>query len=233
MAHSPRRITRKDIRRPDWFVTQVRQFSSFFSGHKKESILGATALVVVLLALWGWGLYRDRQDRLAAMEYSRAIDLYHDGKYREALEALTHLAIYRSSYYGRVGLLYQAHSYMALGEMPQAVAAFQDLLAKEKKEPLLRQAAYMSLGYAQEKMEKCQEATRSYAEAEKIEGPAKADATMGKARCSAQTGNFAEALNSYRKFLTDNPVSDRIGQVSLLIQELEGKVGEGSAGAAK
>ena len=49
----------------------------------------------------------------------------------------------------------------------------------------------------------------------------------------AATGNFKEALASYRKFLTDNSASDRANEISARVQELKAKVGEGAAGAAK
>jgi hypothetical protein len=229
MSTAPRRITRKEIRQPDRFMTLLREAVGFFATHRASVIAAAAILAVIVAAVLGWDLYHDRQNRLAAEEYARAVDLYHGGKYKEALEALKRLEIYRSSFYSRLGLLYTANTQAALEDNAKAADALQQLIAKEQKEPILRQTAYVSLAYTQEQSGQCKEAVGSFSEAEKITGPMKADATLGKARCSALTGNFKEALASYRGFARDNPSSDRINEISVRIQELEGKIGESPA----
>ena len=188
--------------------------------------MAAAILIVVVGALVGWDFYSSRQNRLAAEEYARAVNLYHDGKYKEALEALKRLEVYQSSPYGRLGLLYTANTQAALQDTAKAAEALRQLLAKEPREPIVRQTAYVSLGYMQEQAGQCQEAISSFAEAEKIAGPLKADASLGKARCGALTGNLKEALASYRAYIRDNPSSDRVNAVAIRIQELEAKIGD-------
>jgi tetratricopeptide (TPR) repeat protein len=225
MRTASRRITRKDIRRPDQFVTLVRRFIAMSATHRPALTVSAAIVVVVFVLLLGWDFYRSRQNRLASEEYARAVDLYHGGKYKEALEALNRLEIYRASFYSRLGLLYSANTQAALQDTTKAVDTLQRLLAKERKEPMVRQAAYMSLAYAQEQRGQFQEAAASFAEAEKIPGAQKSDATLGKARSSRLAGNWKEAAASYRKFLTDNPDSDRASEIAVRIQELEAKAG--------
>lgn len=225
-----KKITRKDIRRPDQFVTLAGKSFHLFRQHKTSFLVSVALIISVLLALWGWDLYRGRQNHLAAQEYSRALTLYHDGKYREALDALAHVSIYRSSPYSRLGLLYQSHSHVALQETAKAIATLQQLLNRERKEPFLRQLAFVTLAYAQERTGQCPEATRSFTEAQKLPGPFKEEAILGKARCFAQSQDFKAALNSYRQYLTDYPASERISEIALRVQELEAKV-QGGAGA--
>lgn len=232
MPRFPRRITRRDIRQPDRFVTLARQGISFFREQRRWFLLSLSGLAAVLLILLAWDFYRDRQNRVAAGEYTRAVRLYHEGRYREALDALARLESYRSSSYSRLGLLYTANSYMAQEEAAKAIRPLGELLRREKRETIVRQAALMALGYAQEKSGKCPEGMLSFAEAEKIEGPLTAEATLGKARCSAQAGNLKEAIASYRKLLTDSPPSEAAGEIRLRVQALEAKISEGS-GAAK
>ena len=232
MLRSPKRITRKEIKQPDQFVTLTRECISFLTSHRTVLIASLSVLAATLAIFLGWDVYRGRQNRLAAAEYARAVAFYHKGNYKEALEALNRLQIYRATVYSRLGLLYTANSRAALQDDAKAVEALQQLIATEKKEPVLRQAALTSLAYTQETKGQCQEAASSFGEAEKIDGPLRGDATLGKARCSQLTGNFKEALASYRKFLTDNPASDRVNEISVRVQELEAKAAEGS-GAAK
>jgi len=223
MRTATRRITRKDIRRPDRFVVLIRRSVAFAKENQTALIAGVAAVVFVVVALAGWGFYRGRQNRLAAEEYARAVDLYHAGKYKEALDALARLDVYSSTYYSRIGLLYAANAQTALQNSNAAVESLRRLLDREKKDPLLRQTAYVSLGYMHEQRGQWTDAAQSYAEAEKIAGPLKTDAELGKARSYAQAGNSKEAIAAYKKFLVDNSDSDRAVEISVRLQELEAK----------
>jgi predicted negative regulator of RcsB-dependent stress response len=226
MLSVPKRITRKEIRQPDRFVTLLRRGVSFFNENRIAAIAAGAVVALAGAVVFGWDIYSSRQNRLAAQEYARAVNLYHDGKYKEALEVLKRLEVYQSSPYGRLGLLYTANTHAALQDTAKAAEALRHLLAKEHREPIVRQTAYVALGYTQEQAGQCQEAISSFAEAEKIAGPLKADASLGKARCSALAGDLKEALAAYRAYIKDNPSYDQVNAISLRIQELEAKIGE-------
>ncbi len=230
MVRSLKRVTRKDIRRPDQFVTFTGRLFHLVEEHRNAFVASLALILLVVLGLWGWDSYRSRQNRLAAQQYSRAVTLYRDGKFREALETLSHLNIYRSSPYTRFGLFYQANAHIALKEPAKAIEALQELLRQERKDPLLRQLAFMELGTTQERAGQCGEAAQSFSEAEKISGPFREEALLGKARCSTQNRDLNEALKSYRQYLTNYPASERIAAISLQIQELEAKVSQASPG---
>lgn len=225
MARSARRLTRKEIRQPDQFITLSRQLFDFFTEYKTDCIAAGVALAVIFFAVWGWGLYKSRQNRLAAQEFSTALALYHAGKQREALESLTRVAAYGDPAYNRLGMLYQANIYVAMKDSVKAESVLTQLLNDEKKDPLIRQIAYLTLATNQERTGRCEGAIHNYAEAEALQGPFKEDALLGEARCSAQTGDLKEALRSYRQYLTSFPGSDRAKDVALLSQEIEGKIG--------
>src|SRR3954471_18361537 len=110
MRTATRRITRKDIRQPDWFVVLVRRFVALSKTNATALIAGVAVIICLGVALFGWDVYRSRQNRLAAEEYARSVDLFHAGKYKEALDSLNRLEIYRSSYYSRLGMLYKANA---------------------------------------------------------------------------------------------------------------------------
>src|SRR5437867_1937366 len=230
MARPVRRITRKDIRRPDQFITLTGKVLELFAQHRTKFLALLILIVALLFAAWGWDLYRNRQNRLAAHEFSRALDLYHNSKYREALEALARLDIYRSSNYSALGLLYQAHSYIALKDSSNAEAKLQELLRREKKDPLLRQLALLTLGYTQERSGRFKEAVQSFSQAETLQGSFKEEALLAKARSSTLMHNYNEALNAYRQFVLNYPNSERTTEAMLLAQEMEAKVGTAAAG---
>lgn len=227
MASSPKRITRKDIRRPDQFVTLTGKILHLASAYRTRSIVCLALLLAVLLGLWGWDSYRQRQNRLAAREYSRAMSLYRSGKYTEAIDAFVQVKRYNSSAYGSFSLLYQANSYIAAGDSAKATEAVQELLQRERKDTFLRQIALLTLGSFQEKAGRCKEAVSNFAAAESIAGPFKDEALLAKARCSIQNQDFKEGLNAYRQYLTSFPGSERANEITLRVQEIEGKIAAG------
>ncbi len=226
MRTAARRISRKDIRQPDSFVLLSRRLLAFAKANRSAVVAAGAVVFVVIVALVGWQLYKSRQNRLAAEEYVRAVDFYHNGKYKEALDALGRLEIYRSSYYSRLGLLYQANAQAALADTGRAAETLHRLLDQEKKDPLLRQSAYVALAYNQEQRSQWADAAQSFAEAEKLPGPLKSDATLGKGQSYEQTGNLKEAVAAYKKFLTDNPDSDRSSEITVRLQELQAKIAQ-------
>ena len=227
MARSPKRISRRDIRKPDQFVTLTGEILRFLGEHKTAGIAALALILLVLLGLWGWDSYRQRQNRLAAREYSRAMSLYRSAKYTEAIDAFVKVKGYNSSPYNSFSLLYQANSYMSAGDPIKAAAAIDELLQKERKDTFVRQLGLLTLATIQERTGQCQEAVRNYAGAERIAGPFKDEALLGKARCSIQNQDLKGALNSYRQYLTSFPASERAGEITLRVQEIEGRIAGG------
>lgn len=230
MLASPKRITRKDIRRPDQFVTLTTRLLHLIKEHRNAFVTSLALIIALSFSIWGWDLYSDHQSRLAAQEYSRAVTLYHTGKYLAALDALARLDSYRSSRYSRFGLLYKANAYIALKQTTKAAAALQEFLQRERKNPFLRQLGLITLAHTHEIDGKCKEANANFDEAQKIDGPLKEAALLGKARCSSQTGDLEDALKSYRQLLSSYPGPEGVSEIALRIQEIEAKIQERAVG---
>jgi tetratricopeptide (TPR) repeat protein len=224
MAQTSTRITRKKIRQPDRFLTLTGQALDFCQQHKKRLLLGFAALLFLALAWAGWSFYRDRQEGLAAREYEQALALFRGGKFREALPHFTAVDSYRSSRLRGFALLYLAHSHLALNENDKAVRSLESLLSYETRLSVLRQLAWMTLGYAHEARGQWTDAARAYGEAQKLGEPYAADALLSKARCEMEAKEYAAALQSYRSYLDTYPNAARSMEASLKAQELGAKM---------
>src|SRR3970040_3048057 len=97
MAPRGRRLTRKDLRQPHWFQITTEKALEFYAAHRARVLAEGVGLVVLLLALLGWQMFKERQDRLARAEFVQAIALFQGGKYREAVAAFEKVAAYRGS----------------------------------------------------------------------------------------------------------------------------------------
>ena len=211
-----RRITRKEIRQPDWFQVTTDQALEYFQSHKNLVFAFIGALVLIGCALIGWQLFKERQNAAAAAEFTNATSLYQSDKYRESLTALEKVQQYRWSRYAGLAHLYQANSHIALGELDKAMNAGQRAVTASRPDTLYRQLALMTLASAAEQKNDCGKAIESYNEAHKIAGARQGEALLGKARCLEKSGDVAGALTAYKDYVKDQPGSVVSGKVAEL-----------------
>ncbi|MCH6545597.1 MAG: tetratricopeptide repeat protein, partial [Deltaproteobacteria bacterium] len=114
MVRSRKRITRKDIRQPDQFITFTSRVFSYSEEHRTQIFVALGLVVVLSLGLWGWQQYQSNQNRLASQAYARALEAFHDGKFQTALDLLDRVDAYRSPSYQRLAILYRANSHIGL-----------------------------------------------------------------------------------------------------------------------
>jgi tetratricopeptide (TPR) repeat protein len=230
MATASRRVTRKDIRRPDKFISLTQTSYDFIRAHRVKAVLLASALAAALLAFLGWQIYLNHQNTLASQDFDRALSMYRAGNYREAIAAFEKLETYRWSRFYTLALLYEMNGYFALKDLDKAIENGRRLLRSGNLDPLMRQSALVTLASAEEQKGLCKEAiehyshaeTISYADARSVPGPLKDKATLGKARCSIQLGDFKGAIATYRDYLRQ-PDRELTAYVSAQIAELEAK----------
>lgn len=219
---APRRLSRKSIRQPDAFLTFSSRSLEYLRQHRTELLTGTLCFIFVLLLAGGWSYYRAYQYRKAATEYGAALNLFRGKQHREATVAFKQIAGYGVAPYDRLALFYLALTYQSLQEPDTATAMLKDLLNREQADPLLRQLAWQTLGHIQASGGVCKEAAASFGQAAKLPGPFKPEVLLAKARCEAETGDRAAAINTYRDYLASFPNERRATEATLMIQELGG-----------
>jgi hypothetical protein len=220
MATAHKRITRKDLRQPDWFQVSTEKAFEIYEDHRIKVLLGVAAVVVSLLAIWGWQVFKDHQNAKAGEEFGVAAALYHGQKYREAITAFKKVEDYRWSYYATFGYLYQANSYLAVNDLNNALTAAQRFVNATSPDSLYRQIGLVTLAYTEENKGQIKEALQHYSEAERIKGAFRERALLGKARTSERTGDLKTALAAYREYDKENPGSP----IGLEIPAMEAKL---------
>jgi tetratricopeptide (TPR) repeat protein len=225
MATAHKRITRKSLRQPDWFQVTTEKAFEIYEGHRLKVIAGIAAVVVLLLTIWGWQLFKQHQDSKAADEFGVGAALYHEQKYREAIPAFEKVEGYRWSHYARFAYLYQANSYLAIKDFNNALTAAQRFINATSPDSMYRQMGLVTLAYAEENKGQFKEALQHYSEATRIEGAFKDSALLGKARMSERTGDLKSAIMAYREYVKDTPDSP----FTLEIATLEAKLASQSA----
>lgn len=219
MASTSKRFSRKELRQPDWFQVATDNAFDQFSRHRAKVIAALAGLVVIALIIAGWQLFRARHHAAASKAFGSASVLYHSEKYREAIPEFQKVQGYRWSGYAALAYLYEANSYLGLGEAAKAAAPAERFLSATGPDTLYRQIAAVTLASINERQNQCKQALARYAEAERIKGALQQEARLGKARCAENVGDFQSAIASYRDFLKDNQDS----LISVRLGELEAK----------
>jgi predicted negative regulator of RcsB-dependent stress response len=230
MATTSRRLSRKELRQPDWFQTVTENAFEFYYRQRVAVYLGIAVVILLLFGIWGWTVFKERQDSMAAQEFGQAMSQYHAGKYREAVAVLGKVQNYRWSRYSNLAHLYEANAYLALNDFTKATNAAQRFIVGTDQNSLMRQIGLLTLADVEERQSQCKEAIKNYSEAGKIKAAFTDRAFLGEARCAVQMGDVKGGLAAYRQLLKDQPESTLASYVRFQISELESKIAAQPAG---
>jgi predicted negative regulator of RcsB-dependent stress response len=220
MATTSKRISRKQLRQPDWFQITTERALEFFTQQRLKVLVGLAAIGIVVSIGLGWQFFKTRQNEAASKQFGAALALFRAQKFREAVPEFQKVQGYRWSHYAALGYLYEANSYLSLGEPAKAAAPAERFLSATGQDTLYRQIALMTVAAVQERQNQCKQAVAAYGEAEKIKNGLQQEARLGKARCAERIGDVQGAIASYRDYLKDDPES----LVNARLAELEAKV---------
>lgn len=217
MATASKRIRRKDLRQPDWFQENSELAIDYFENHKGVVFGAVGAAIVIVVVLWSWQSFKEKQNIAAAQEFTKAVEFYQNAKYPEALSAFEKVQTYHWSGYAGLAHLYEANIHLAKSDLDKALNSAQRAVTATAPNTLYRQLALMALASAEERQNQCKKAIEHFAEAQKITGALEGSALLGKARCAEQLGDKAMMIATYKEYLKDNPGSS----LALKLAELE------------
>jgi predicted negative regulator of RcsB-dependent stress response len=219
MATTHTRLTRKELKRPDEFVTLVDWVALFFRKNLNRVILAAVATVVVFVIVFGLYFYSQHQSRLAAEAFYDAVGALEHKDYKAAELGFSRLVEeHPHTNLGRLARFYQANAYLAENQPAKARNALQAYLASGAQR-LFRQLALTQLGVADEDLGQYRSARDAYLEAVALDGPQKVRARLGAARAQVRMGDKQGAIAAYRRFLDENPYArERADVTEALVQ---------------
>jgi len=219
MATTHHRLSRKELRQPDEFVTFLDRAWSYVGENLPRIIIGAVVAIVLLAIGFTWRFYRQHQSRIAAEEFYHAMTALDRKDYKTAERGFTSLTEqHPGQRLGQLAEFYRANTYMAENAPAKARDALEKYL-KDSDPPTFRQLALTQLGVAYEDLGNYRKAHEEYLQAAALDGPEKGRAELGAARMLARFGDNRGAISAYRRFLSQNPfASERAEVVESLAQ---------------
>jgi predicted negative regulator of RcsB-dependent stress response len=229
MATTHRRLSRKELRQPDEFVSLLDRIGNYTAANLARVIIGAVVAIGIITIAFSWRFYARYQHRIAAEEFYQAITALDHRDFKGAKQGFSTLETERrGGELGRLARLYVGSTYLAEKEPAKARDALETYL-KVRDQPTFRQLALMQLGVIYEDSGQFQKACDTYSEAVSLEGPEKARAAIGAARMQARLGDKRGAVGAYQRFLKENPFAPERPEVMEGLAQL-GVAPEASAG---
>jgi predicted negative regulator of RcsB-dependent stress response len=205
MPSTHRKLQRKDLKEPDFFIAFMRDLREFLVTRTREilfsvAIVGGIGLLVLVI------YYYDRtRDAEVSEKFYQAFAALQDKHYKTAQDGFMKLAAGEPTRrLGRLARLYLASTYLAQDDPQHARDALIAYLA-DARDPAFEGNALIQLGVVYEQLGDYQKAAGSYRQAASIQGPESLTAELGGARMLQRQGDRAGAIAAYRGFLEHHP----------------------------
>ena len=215
------RFRRKDLKRPDEFVSRGRQLLRWGGENTRLLSRVGGALALVIVAVGGFFSVRAARLRQANDDLDRALGAFRAGHYGQAATQLSEVASrWGATTPGRVATLYAASADIQANNFESAVLLLQDGLDARQWPSYLQQQALVNLAYALERKGDAAAAASRYDEASGMQGPYTPSAILGAARCREQLGDRENARKAYERLVREYPQAPEIDVVTAKLAEL-------------
>ena len=228
-----KRITKKQLREPDEFITLTERVFHFAGEHGKKMLAGGILFLVIFLAILFYQMWERKKDEEAARAYGVASEMYERGiaqvregstqDYKEILAKFDEVvAKFPRTQFGKLSLIYGGNIYLKQGEYDEAIKAYSAFIEKAGKQELYKYFAWDGLGHAYEGKKDYGKAIEAY---QKILDVSKGfqleEAHLNMGYCYEKLGKSKEALENFKAFLKNSPKSLLANVISRKVSLLE------------
>lgn len=210
------RLRRKDIKRPDEFLTLTNRALQWAGEHQQWVIWGGAGLVAILVTVGIASAYRAARVRDANADLSRALTKLDSNDYAAAANELIDLSSrWQGTDVAPVAALLGANAAVRAGDADKAIAALSGLQEHAASLPsYLQQQLLVAWGAALEAKQQWLDAAAKYKDAAAVGGPYTGTAVLAEARSRERGGDSDRARELYRQAydqFPDLPDRDLIG----------------------
>ena len=211
------RIRRKDLRRPDEFVTITTRAAQYVQRHARLFGWSGGVLAATLIATVGVANFRAVRRQQASADLAQALKPFATGDYDQATPLLEDFrSKWKRSSLRPLADLYLGEAALQRGNHDQAALALEEAAAQLPAR-YLRQQALVSLAYALEANGDFAAAAQRFEHAAEIRGPYQATALLGAARNRERASDSPKAQETYRRFLTRFPAAPEAHRIRALL----------------
>ncbi len=212
---------RKELKRPDSFVTSGQQALKWGAEHQQLVAMAVGAVLAVALLIAGINAYLGTSSSQANEDFAKAFSALQGEEYAAAATQFGEVAArWSSNDVGLLSRLYAAQADLRAGNVDAAGATLQQL-EQESLPDYLRQQVRIGLAVVAEEKADLQAAARQYEAAVGIEGPYLGVALLGEARARQALGEKDAARALYQRFVDEFPESSEKSEAEAALANLK------------
>ena len=209
------RLSRKEVRQPDQFVSLSVQIAAWIKAHTVFLIysIGVVAVAATLMTgWWAWQKHREQQADIALYEATKFMRTPSANR-SKAVEQLQKLVSdYRGTAAAALAYWHLGHLYFEGEDYPAALTAYRQTQQRLSKadQPLMVALVTLDVAYAQEASGACDPDAITGFEAV-LQLPAhwlRGEAYLGIGRCHEKTGASRKAVAIYERALSDREIDE-------------------------
>jgi outer membrane protein assembly factor BamD (BamD/ComL family) len=198
------RFRRKDLKRPDEFVSRGRDVIKWAQDHLRLVAQVGGGIALVLVAVAAFMTMRSARTRQANEDLANALAEYRGGRYAQAATQLGEVAgRWAATVPGEVARIYAAQADLRANNVATATTAFQEAQAYKDLPVYLQQQVLLGQGYALERSSNPKDAADRFRDAAALEGPYISVALLAEAQLREQLGDKAAADKVYDRLLSE------------------------------
>lgn len=228
-----KRITKKQLREPDEFITLTERAYHFAGEHGKKIIAGGILFLVIFLAILFYQMWERKKDEEAARAYGVASEMYERGiaqaregstpDYKEIMAKFDEvIAKFPRTLFGRLSLIYGGNIHLRQGEYDEAIKAYSAFIEKAGKQELYKYFAWDGLGHAYEGKKDYGKAIEAYQKILDVgKGFQLEEAHLNMGYCYEKLGKNKEALENFKAFLKNSSKTLLANVISRKVSLLE------------
>jgi tetratricopeptide (TPR) repeat protein len=228
-----KRITKKQLREPDEFISLTEMAIRFVGEHGKKMIAGGILFLVIIVAILVYQMWERKKEEEAARAYGVASEMYEKGiaqaregssqDYKEVMAKFDEVvAKFPRTLFGRLSLIYGGNIRLRQGEYDEAIKAYSAFIENAGKQELYKYFAWDGLGHAYEGKKDYGKAIEAYQRILDIgKGFQLEEAHLNMGYCYEKLGKPKEALDNFKVFLKNSPKSLIANVISRKISLLE------------
>ncbi len=213
------KITKKQLKEPDEFITLTERAFIFFNQHTKKITVAGVLVVVAVVAVVLFRMSEKKNEEEAARFLGAALETY-DRRVSQTGEGATPdlkdvlakfddiITKFPRTSSGTISQLYRGNIYLRQDQFDEALKAYTAFLDQAGKKRLYLYLGWEGLGHAYEGKKDYPKAVDAY---EKMlqagEGSQLAEARLNLGYCYEKLGKTKEALESFKAFLSGDQKS--------------------------
>ena len=214
------RLSRKEIRQPDQFVSLSVQIAAWIKEHTRSLIYGVVALVVgitLITGWWAWQKHRAQQADIALYEAAKFLHMPSANR-AKAVELLQKLVYdYEETAATAMAYWHLGHLYFEGEDYPAALTAYRQTQQRlsSDAQPLMVALVTLDMAYAQEASGTCDpDAITSFEAVLQLSAPwLRREAYLGIGRCYEHTAAPHKAVALYERALSDKEIDEGTRQM--------------------